>query len=333
MSDMKELFEMATTQMEPDQDSWREQQRRQDRSSRNRKIGALVAVAAMVAVAAVVAVSIRSDTEPGPSIVDRPVVQVPEGYSLVGLDGGAPIEVPGPTGATWYRPSPDGSRIAFVNTDANGVDQIFDMAPDGSDVTQRTSGRRDALEPAWSPDGDRIVFSGVSVDGRREIFILEPSGRTTQLTELRSGEQGWQPTWSPDGSTIAFVIADAYTVTISTVDVGSTRIERDVIPGAFSPAWSPGGDEIAFTDFTAGSIVSVVRVGSTRTHQITDLTSSWPFWSPDGTRIAYATESPDDPGLYVRDVASGDTRLVSSGACMEGWFDDETLLVTTDCSG
>ena len=241
MTDMKELFEMATKQMEPDQDSWREQQRKQARSSRNRKVGALVAVAAMVIVAAVVAVSVRSGAGPDPSILDPPVVPVDDGYYLVGLGGGSPIEIPGPNGSTWYRPSPDGARIAFVNADADGVDQIFEMAPDGSDVTQRTFGRRDALEPAWSPDGHRIVFSGVSADGGREIFILEPSGRTSQLTDLRSLEEGWQPTWSPDGSTIAFVIADPHTVTISTVDVESRRIERGVIPGAFSPGVvSPG---------------------------------------------------------------------------------------------
>ena len=331
MTEMKELFEMTTKQMEPDQDSWREQQRRQDRSSRNRKVGALVAVAAIAVVAAFVVVSTRSHTEPDRSILDPPVLPAPDGYYLVGLGGGSPIEIPGPRGSTWYRPSPDGSRIAFVNTDADGVDQIFEMAPDGSHVTQRTFGTRDALEPAWSPDGDRIAFSGDSADGDRQIFILEPSGSTSQLTDLRSGTEGWQPTWSPDGSTIAFVIAETNTVTISTVDVESARVERGVIPGAFSPAWSPQGDRIAFTDYIAGTIVSVARADGSRAHELTSLTSSWPFWSPDGTRIAYATETPDDPGLYVQDVVTGDTRQISPGFCMEGWFDNETLLVTTDC--
>jgi Tol biopolymer transport system component len=77
--------------------------------------------------------------------------------------------------------------------------------------------------------------------------------------------------------------------------------------------------------------VAVARANGSRSHEITNMTSSWPFWSPDGTRLAYATETPDDSGLYVQDV-TGDTRLISSEFCMEGWFDAETLLVTTDCS-
>ena len=83
-NEIKELFEMTTKQMEPDQDSWREQQRRQDRSSRKRKVGALFAVAAMV-IAVAVGLSIRSETQPGPSIQDPLVVPLPVHHYLFGL--------------------------------------------------------------------------------------------------------------------------------------------------------------------------------------------------------------------------------------------------------
>ena len=49
MPELKEVFEMVTKQVEPDQDSWRKQQEQQRRAARNRKIGALALVAAMVA--------------------------------------------------------------------------------------------------------------------------------------------------------------------------------------------------------------------------------------------------------------------------------------------
>jgi hypothetical protein len=55
MPELREVFEMTTKQMEPDVDAWREQEKRQRRSARNRKIGAL-AVAAAIGVAALVVV-------------------------------------------------------------------------------------------------------------------------------------------------------------------------------------------------------------------------------------------------------------------------------------
>lgn len=47
MTELKEVFEMTTKQMEPDQDSWNQQERRQRRTARNRKVGALVVAAAI----------------------------------------------------------------------------------------------------------------------------------------------------------------------------------------------------------------------------------------------------------------------------------------------
>jgi hypothetical protein len=52
MAEMSEVFEMTTKQMEPDQDSWNQQERRQRKTARNRKLGAF-AVAAAISLSAV----------------------------------------------------------------------------------------------------------------------------------------------------------------------------------------------------------------------------------------------------------------------------------------
>lgn len=68
MPELREVFEMVTKQTEPDIDAWREQERRQRRTSRNRKVGAL-AVAAVIGIVAVVVVMRAVDdgtgTQPG----------------------------------------------------------------------------------------------------------------------------------------------------------------------------------------------------------------------------------------------------------------------------
>ena len=53
MPELREVFEMTTKQIEPDMDSWREQEKRQRKANRNKKVGAF-AVAAAIGVAAVV---------------------------------------------------------------------------------------------------------------------------------------------------------------------------------------------------------------------------------------------------------------------------------------
>lgn len=74
MPEMREVFEMVTKQTEPDLDAWKQQERRQRRSSRIRKVSA-ISIAAAIGIAAVIVV-IRSagdgtGTQPG----DGSVVQ------------------------------------------------------------------------------------------------------------------------------------------------------------------------------------------------------------------------------------------------------------------
>ena len=64
MAELKEVFEMTTRQVEPDLDSWKDQERRQQQTRRRRRIGAF-AVAAAIGVAAVVLVLV---TQPGENV-------------------------------------------------------------------------------------------------------------------------------------------------------------------------------------------------------------------------------------------------------------------------
>lgn len=75
MPELREVFEMVTKQTEPDVDAWRQQEQRQRRTSRNRKLGAL-AIAAVIGVVAVVvvirAVDEGAGTQPGGQPTETP---------------------------------------------------------------------------------------------------------------------------------------------------------------------------------------------------------------------------------------------------------------------
>lgn len=59
MPELREVFEMTTRQVEPDTGAWRDQELRQRRTSRNRKIGAFIVVGAIVVAAIVVILEAR----------------------------------------------------------------------------------------------------------------------------------------------------------------------------------------------------------------------------------------------------------------------------------
>jgi hypothetical protein len=75
MAELREVFEMTTKQVEPDLDSWRDQERRQGRGRQRRRLGAL-AVAAAIGVAAIVLVLVTrpGETAPAPPGNDGPAV-------------------------------------------------------------------------------------------------------------------------------------------------------------------------------------------------------------------------------------------------------------------
>jgi len=54
--------------------------------------------------------------------------------------------------------SPDGSRIAFTQGQADGTWQLATMASDGSDLGVMTSGPGVSEAPSWSPDGTWLAY-------------------------------------------------------------------------------------------------------------------------------------------------------------------------------
>src|SRR6266702_3753484 len=91
---------------------------------------------------AIVFMSFGSTTSPyGPD---------PEIFVMDSL-GRHPVDVTRHVGAdvdpAW---SPDGAKIIFSRRDSTGAGHLFLMNPDGSDLTQLTSGTNSEWGPAWS---------------------------------------------------------------------------------------------------------------------------------------------------------------------------------------
>jgi hypothetical protein len=104
----------------------------------------------------------------------------------------------------WLRSSPDGSRIACLMRDENGIVQIFTVSPtDGEPVQVTHDAWSVASSFGWSPDGSRIAYvADLSV-----FVVAVASGASTRLTDrtIAAAPRPEACVFSPDGRQIAFM--------------------------------------------------------------------------------------------------------------------------------
>ncbi len=138
------------------------------------------------------------------TIADRP--SPPKGVKQRRLTFTADRKFPGIQGPRhWLRSSPDGSRIAFLMKDDNGIVQLWTVASSDGSVRQLTHNPSDiASSFTWSPDGrniahvmDNSVFRTDAATGDCERVTARASDETRPLPEAC--------VYSPDGSKIAFM--------------------------------------------------------------------------------------------------------------------------------
>ena len=340
MAELRELFEMTTKQMEPDQDSWRKQEERHHRDARRRKVGAL-AVAATIAIVAGVGIvwsldGDRAGEETTPATAGSDTTDLGSGSYQVDLPSGPVTVIHAPYATGVGDVSPDGTTIVnagnkVIVTDLEGTnDREFDSTR--VDAPQGVEG------PRWSPDGQTIVYQ---VDGRNQkignLFVLDvASGKVTQLTDLEQISAGlWfmAPSYSPDGRSILFTSPstgkeDEQVWSLWSIP-SSGGEPTIVLRNAGFGEYSPDGSTIAYSRVSGdGELLDGVWIadadGSDR-RQLIAGELIFPRWSPDGTRIAYGAEG--ENRTYIFDVATGETTSVAGVFSWPEWVDDDTLLV------
>jgi AraC family transcriptional regulator, transcriptional activator FtrA len=210
--------------------------------------------------------------------------------------------------ASQVRPSPDGTRIAYVCPNPIIGDPSICVANrDGSGSTMIAAFIGEAFqEPAWNPDGTRIAFVRTKNDGimdRSHVWVVNADGTNqVPLTADMPGNQN-MPAWSPrlaDGTErVAFVQDVNLQPRIWTARAdGSDRRPLGSASEAYDvqPAWSPDGTTIAFQRTTATIAADIWLMNADGSAQrplmpllpLAGLQLS-PTWSPDGRLIAFTS--------------------------------------------
>ncbi|MDQ3767978.1 MAG: hypothetical protein M3370_00645 [Actinomycetota bacterium] len=214
-------------------------------------------------------------------------------------------------GATYEpRLSADGSTLVFVAPSREGTAQVhaLDVRSGEVEVVSRAEGEhgapadRDAVEPAVSADGQVVAFTSAAGNlgprGRHpRVLVRDRSAHTTTAAPVRGPAFG--PAVSPDGGHVAFSVRRG---------VSEQRPE-----GSASEVWlhqrrngarrlvsRPGGQDDGPAE--AHNLEAAVSAGG----RLVAFTSTAGNLDP--------RKSAGVPGVFVRDVARGTTRLMSSHA-------------------
>jgi dipeptidyl aminopeptidase/acylaminoacyl peptidase len=110
--------------------------------------------------------------------------------------------------------SPDGTRLAFVVSDAPKGEQraqhiwMYDKKTDS--VRQFTYSSKSETNPRWSPDGSHLAFLSNRGGDEQQIYLMNSSGgeaaaRTKGKSSIKSFE------WSKDGKYIAYIAPNSKT--------------------------------------------------------------------------------------------------------------------------
>jgi Glycosyltransferase family 87/WD40-like Beta Propeller Repeat len=211
---------------------------------------------------------------------------------------------------------------------------------DGQVMQMPSSG--DVLSLAGSEQSPFIYFE--LVNRRSQILRLASAKASSSGTVAEYFSEGQQPAISNDGRWVAFL----------RVDHGRTTVwmSRDGAP----PQAVPGGrqtdggqhmdDVLEMTVTAEGSIIaavgdaanphlSLLRISGEK-QALADIAGAvrYPAISPDSSLLAFSRREAGSWHLYVRDLATGHERQLTSAACnatSPAWQDPHTLLYATDC--
>ena len=220
--------------------------------------------------------------------------------------------------ASWPRWSPDGRRLRFTVTGANGS-ALWEIASDGSHLHPLLTGWN--TPPAeccgsWTPDGRYFIFQS-SRGGVANIWAMREADSLFQ----RVNHQPVQLTSGPTSTFAPLPNTDGNQIFVRTIQPRGQLVRFDVKTGEFHPLFPgapPGiqatgvdfsrdGKWIAYMSYPDGSLWRSRPDGSERS-QLTypPLLAYMPRWSPDGSQIAFMGQMPGKPWqLYIVSAQGG----------------------------
>jgi CSLREA domain-containing protein len=225
---------------------------------------------------------------------------------VAGGDGTGAVKVSGSTVVTTGAISPDGTHVAYIDSNQQTGNQ--DLIVANSDGSQPTTLLTLSLFHglAWSPNSQTLIYSGRTGSGPSSdlLFTIPASGGSPTAVPISNIATApfAQPTYSPNGTTIAFDAISASTTQVFTAPAagGAATQVTSGVAFAAQPVVSPDGTTILFTGLnqTVDQIYSVPAIGGTATN-LTNTTTieADPAYQPLGQGVSGTLTDPNGIGV------------------------------------
>ncbi len=219
-----------------------------------------------------------------------------------------------PSGVYDFAVSPDGSKIAFSETNAvthTSDLKLLDLTTGA--LTQLTNCvDASCTTPAWRPDGNLIAYERVEFNTGMDIgssptriWLLDVTAVPATTRPLFQDTQilGYGAQWSADGQRLALV--ESASAAILVYDFSDDSVAAVPSRAGTSGALSPDGQLLAYPEISSPQEGQAFRsflriVGLSTGSQIDLSTPDDPFeesravWHPDGQRLAVARRYTDE---------------------------------------
>ena len=224
--------------------------------------------------------------------------------------------------------SPDGRTVMF-----DLLGDVYTVPITGGKAKRILGGNSMDVQPTFSPDGRRVAFIS-DRSGSDQLWIANADGSDpVRLSQLPAGSMSF-PVWTPDGE---YILGAQNLYHLS----GGEGVR---VPfGAGVTSFSPDGRH-AYTSNRSGQITVYDRT-SGRTHTVVSNPGGamQVAVSPDGKKLAYFTRHDSRTALMLRDIESGDEKVLrmdvqhdasqraSSLGVMPNpaWLPDGSAIITT----
>lgn len=200
------------------------------------------------------------------------------------------------------RWSPDGTQIAYVDTQAGHPYKVFLVAEDGGTPRELLSEAKQQMDASWSPDGRKIVFGRVPSlkEPAEKIAIQIIDLNSKEVFSIPLSDNLYAPRWSPDGRYLAALTEDSRRLLLYDFTIQKWRDWVDGAGVISSLSWSGDGKYIYYDSSSKSALAyRRAKLGQMGSELVVDLNNlrrldPWSGLAPDG--------SP----LFIRDVSSDD---------------------------